>query len=189
MRTSSALFCAAFRQQMAGAAERLALSAWHADDRRWYLDLVAQADDDFSSMPAAAVSTTLENYNALPWDQCILLVGDGERRVTDTVGSLWSDDRYGRWLETRTKPLVWLHVQIGNLIHGRQLCADGHVWSHVCGHCHCIRLEHIVSQSVRADRLDRAHHSEYGAGSIRPEHVPTHLVISSPVSVIGANPA
>lgn len=170
---------------MRGAAQRSALVAWAADDRRWYLDLVAQSDGGFCSVDA--VPNALHRCESMPWDQCILLEGDGDTRITDTRDALWSDDRHGRWFETRSKPLVWLHVQIGQLRYGGRRCANGEVASHICGSCHCIRLEHIVHQSVREDRLDRAHHKEY-PGSIRLEHVPKHLAaILSPVSVIGAD--
>ena len=160
------------------------MAAWPAEERRWYLDLVAQADGDFCT--SNEVSTALERYESLPWDRCIFLAGDGEERVSDLNGALWSDDKHGRWFKSRSKPLVWLHQRIGQLARGgRRPDGDGEVASHICGWCYCIRAEHIIYQSVREDRLDRAHHKAVGRGNIRPEHVPKPLEISSPVSVMG----
>ena len=168
-----------------------AVASWPADERRWYLDLVAQADSDFCT--TNEVSTSLEpldRYEALPWDRCILLAGDGEARLWDVNGALWSDDKHGRWFESRSKPLVWLHQRIGQLNRGDQrpggTGGTGEVASHICGYCCCIRAEHIKYQSVREDRLDRAHHKAAGRGNIRPVHMPKHLAISSPVSVMAA---
>lgn len=159
------------------------MAAWPAEDQRWFLDLVAQADGKFESTDG--LSTALNRYESLPWDTCIILAGDGEARVSDVNGALWSDDRHGRWFESSSKPLRWLHQRIGQLGSGPQLpVKDGEVASHICGCCNCIRAEHIKYQAVCEDRLDRAHHRRVGRGNIRPEHVPKHLAISSPVSVM-----
>ena len=170
---------------MSEAALKSAVAAWPAAERRWYLDMVAQADGDFDT--ADEVPTALHRYDSLPWDRCIILAGDGERQIFDTCGALWSTDLHGRWFETRTKPLVWLHVRIGQLGHHGHVGGRpaGLVASHICGHCDCIRAEHIIYQSLAEDRRDRSHHNSHGPGSIRSEHVPKHLKISSPVSVIG----
>ena len=160
------------------------MAAWPAAERRWYLDLIAQADGDFCT--ADGLSTPLDQYDSMPFDRCILLAGDGESRVSDVNDALWSDDRHGRWFQSRSKPLLWLHQKIGQLgCGGLRPVQKGEVASHICGNCHCIRAEHIVYQPVREDRLDRAHHKLHGRGSIRHEHMPKHLAISSPVSVIG----
>ena len=146
--------------------------------------MVAQAGG--SVCTADRVKTVLDQYENLDWDKCILLTGDGEARIYDTNGALWSDDRHGRWFETRAKPLVWLHIRIGQLVYGVR--AHGQIVSHICGSCECIRAEHLVYQSVREDRLDRAHHMAVGRGKFRSVHVPKQLAISSPaspVSVIG----
>ena len=171
-----------------------AVASWPAEERRWYLDLVAQADSDFcTTCTTEETSTALDRYETLPWDRCILLAGNGEARLLDVNGALWSDDRHGRWFESRSKPLVWLHQRIGQLNCGGQRPGQGpggtgEVASHICGNCCCIRAEHIVYQPVREDRLDRAHHKAVGRGNIRPEHMPKHLAISSssPVSVMAA---
>lgn len=164
-----------------------AVTSWKADDRRWYLDLVAQAEGDFCSLAADGLPTNaLDRYESLPWDRCILLAGDGESRRLDVNGALWSDDRHGRWFESRSKPLVWLHQRIGQMNRGDERPGGtGEVASHICGYCSCIRAEHIIYQPVREDRLDRAYHKAMGRGNIRPEHVPKHFAISSPVTVMG----
>ena len=155
---------------MSSASKRRAVTTWPAEDRRWYLDLVAQADGDFCM--GDGVTSVLHRYDSLPWDQCIILKGDGQIRYTDTRDALWSDDQRGRWFETRTKPLRWLHIQIGQLCYGGVRCAKGEVVSHICGNCNCIRADHIVYQSRRADTLDRAHHKRFRPGCIRGEHDP-----------------
>ena len=169
---------------MSKASRRRAVSAWTAEERRWYLDLVARADDHFHRVGEGA--SALERYEAMPWETCIILAGNGETRVSDINEALWSDDRHGRWFKSRSKPLAWLHQTIGRLGRAAHLPVEkGEVASHICGCCSCIRAEHIVYQSVREDRLDRDyHHKAVGAGKIRPEHRPKTLEISSPTSVI-----
>ena len=168
---------------MSQAQQRRNVAAWPAAERDWYLNLVAQADGDFGTVDEP--STALQRYEALPFDRCIILAGNRQDRVLDTNGALWSDDSNGRWFESRPKPLVWLHQRIGWLARGdEQLVEEGWVASHICGFCNCIRAEHIKYQSVREDRLDRAYHKAAGRGNIRPKHVPKHLVIESPVSVM-----
>ena len=170
---------------MTHATLRSAVAAWPAAERRWYLDLVAQANGSLSTTDGGL--TALERYESLPWDSCILLAGDGERRISDANGSMWSTDRHGRWFMTPSKKMLWLHQRIGQLGNGGSWPVGNRVVaSHICGYCHCIRAEHIIYQSVAGDRRDRSHHKLHGRGSFRPEHVPKHLAISSPVSVIGA---
>lgn len=165
---------------MAEAPRRRAVASWSADERAWYLDLVAQADGRFDT--ADEPSTALEQYEALPLDRCILLAGDGDTQLLDVNGDRWSDDRHGRWFQTRSKPLEWLHQRIGRLgLEEQRAVGRSEVASHICGWCHCIRAEHILYQPVREDRRDKAYHRVVGRGKIRPERMPKHLAISSPM--------
>ena len=171
---------------MSGAAGRRAVSSWAAEDRLWYLDMVAHADGGFCT--ADTLPTALHRYDSLQWDQCILLEGDGYKQILDARGALWSDDKLGRWFETRSKPMVRLHQVIGQLCYGGRRAADGDVVSHICGNCNCIRAEHIIYQSKREDLLDKAYHKRFWRGCIRSKHMPKDMHISSPVSVIHAGP-
>ena len=88
---------------MSEAALKSAVTAWPAAERRWYLDMVAQADGEFAT--ADGVLTALKRYEQLPWHKCILLAGDGEARFSDIENELWSTDRHGRWFQSRPKPI------------------------------------------------------------------------------------
>ena len=160
-----------------------AIAAWPAEERDWYLNLVAQADGTFGTVDE--LSTCLERHNSLSFDRCIFLAGNGHTRVVDINGDLWSDDRRGRWNSSRSKPLQWLHQRIARLARlDDQPVGKGEVASHICGYCYCIRAEHIKFQSKSEDILDMRHHNAVGAGSIRSVHVPKSLSIESPVSVM-----
>lgn len=168
---------------MSQAPRSRAVAAWPIEKRDWYLNLVAQADDSFGTVDD--VSTCLERYNSLSFDRCIFLAGNGQRRVVDINGALWSDDRRGRWNLSRSKPLEWLHQHIARLARlDNHPVGKGEVASHICGFCNCIRAEHIKFQSKSEDILDMRHHEAVGAGSIRSEHVPKSLSMESPVSVM-----
>jgi hypothetical protein len=168
---------------MSQAKLRRDVAAWPADQRDWYLNLVAQADGGFGTVDE--LHGVLERYDALTFDRCIFLTDKGEDRVTDVNGELWGNDLDGRWFLSSSKPFEWLHRRIACLGGGGALpVGKSEVASHICGYCFCIRAEHIKFQSKGEDVRDKRHHKAVGRGNIRPQHMPKHLVIESPVSVM-----
>ena len=144
-------------------------AAWNAANQRWYADLVANcmnlscAPDD-----AAAVLGAL---NEKPVMNCLFMSGaqlDGRHRDIDD--QLWSDDAKGRWSAKIDGKKVYLHHRIVELQPNRTR-ANGDVVSHLCGHCDCIRLEHIAYQSCADDIRDRRHHLKRKRGEIRSDSV------------------
>ena len=151
---------------MTGAAEPIDYSTWDADERLWFADMVAKVDGGSASTEQAVA--ILAELKTRPWRDCLRLEGNGESRHADTRGEQWSDDRKGRWFKTKERKIVWLQHELGWLRY-RRARRQGEVTSHLCGFCDCIRLEHLVYQSVRDDRLDRAHHKRFLRGSFRVE--------------------
>jgi hypothetical protein len=141
-------------------------TAWTPHDQHWYANFVVQSAGG-DECAGDAVAETLDEVNAKPCTECVLLAGDMQTWYTDTAGKKWGDDRYKRY-STTTRPKIMLAHDLAWLRYGAA-CEDGKVVSHICGHPHCIRLEHNRYQSKDEDKADRDHHSLHGAGSIRPE--------------------
>lgn len=161
----------------------LDLPAWRAADQRWYASMMAHAQGSWCAPEEA--HDVLEALNRKPWKECVFMKGahlDG--RYEDSNHQLWSDDRFGRWSSKISGKKVYLHHRILELQPNRAR-RDGDVVSHICGHCDCIRLEHINYQTAAEDILDRRHCTKRQRREIRPDssihgHVESSLSAAAP---------
>lgn len=186
-RPSSAPCCliAFFRALMATADGPRDPAAWDIDQQRWYASLVAHCHGFERHRDEPDPQAVLADLSALPASECLQMVGDAalDGRVEDCNGRLWSTDRNGRWFATVDRKIVWLQLDLIRTACGQKPSGGGLV-SHRCGICGCIRVQHLRVQSSSDDARDRHYHRARGAGQMRPDHVPKHLSISSPVSVM-----
>ena len=145
--------------------------AWNAADVHWYAHLVAHVQQQ--EFTADAATDVLDQLNARPWTECLRLIGDQTEACiyTDTVQQKWYDDRKGRWSAKVSGDKVFLHHRVVQLQPNRTRLAGDKV-SHICGHCDCIRLEHIRYQTAAEDILDRRYHQGGRKGEIRPQTCP-----------------
>lgn len=145
----------------------LDLQACSTADKRWYAALVANAQDSCCAPDEA--HDVLTALNRRPWKECLFMKGDQlDGRYEDINQKLWSDDRFGRWSSKMSGKKLYLHHQIA-AIQPNRARRQGDVVSHVCGHCNCIRLEHIRYQTPAEDILDRRHCSKRQKREIRPD--------------------
>ena len=93
---------------------------------------------------------------------------DLDGRYEDSDGQLWAGDQKGRWSAQVSGKKVFLHHRIAELQPSSVRGKDD-VVSHVCGHCSCIRLEHIACQSKAEDIRDMKHHKKRKRGEIRSD--------------------
>ena len=156
-------------------------AALDAADALWYGDLVAHCGGG-SCGSADDATAALEALNTIPWTQCLRLLGDQSEacKYEDSRQQTWTDDRKGRWSTQIDGTKVFLHHQVAELQPHSRARHDGDQASHICGHCDCIRWEHIRFQPKGDDIKDRRHHSKRKAGDIRPEFLT--CVPVSPVS-------
>lgn len=145
-------------------------AAWGAADQRWYAEMVVQCMGTGESHDAIDVPTVLAQVAAMPVDECLHMCGDAglDNRFEDSAHTLWSHDRHGRWFANLNGQKQWLGPKLAALCYGPVHVPSELKASHICGHCDCIRWQHIRFQSRREDVLDREHHQLNG-NVIRPE--------------------
>ena len=152
-------------------------AAWTAEDQRWYADLVMQCMQPNQSRAAINVPAVLRQLDEMPLDRCLKMRGRVtlEGRLKDIDGLLWSPGDSGRWFANFNGKKVWLGRKLAGLRRGlRHGDVQGqHVpstlkGSHNCGHCDCIRWQHVRYQPKSEDVLDREHHKRFGR-VLRPE--------------------
>ena len=145
------------------------MAALSDEDALWYGSLIAHCRGVHPS--DADALHELDALNRMPWTSCLRLIGDQSEacKYEDTREHTWSDDSKGRWSAQIGTKKVFLHHRVASIqLHGRA-GQYGDVVSHICGHCDCIRWEHIRFQPKGDDIKDRRYHSKRKAGDIRPE--------------------
>ena len=145
-------------------------AAWAVEEQRWYADMVVHSTAPKQHRRANDTSTILEQLEAKPVNQCVLMRGKAtlQGRFKDSAHVMWSHDRHGRWFAKINGQTVWLGCKLARLRHGRAPVPSDLKASHLCGHKGCVRWQHLRFQSKREDVLDREHH-ELQPGLLRPE--------------------
>ena len=145
------------RQQMSEGGGWIDSCKWSTEDERWYAGLIAQCVGGHTA--DVAPSALLASLNTVPWTTCCQMVGNASEdgSYTDSAQTRWTDDRKQRWHAKNGAKKVYLHHRVVQLQPNRPRSGTD-VVSHICGHCDCVRLEHIRYQSKREDTLDRAYH-------------------------------
>ena len=145
-------------------------AAWAVEEQRWYADMVVHSTAPKQHRRANDTSTILEQLEAMPVNQCVLMRGKAalDGRFKDRAGLVWSHDRHGRWFANLNGKVVWLGRQLASLRSGHAHVPGALKASHNCGSKGCIRWQHVRYQSRREDVLDREYHALHTSG-LRPE--------------------